>query len=156
LRCSRRSLVRSRAVRTGACSISPVDRATETATPRSMPTVWLLPGAGTGSGITAKAICQACGQPWVRGPRLGKLPALFQIARRACPARVPVGVLLDGQIPYVPGVSAVVPQHRLLGGRGEQPVPGHANILASTADISREVKRRFLPGLKAGVSTLRF
>jgi hypothetical protein len=53
-------------------------------------------------------------------------------------------------------VAAVVPQHRLLGGGGEQPVPGHANTLSGTADISGEVKRRFLPGLKAGVSTPRF
>jgi hypothetical protein len=52
-------------------------------------------------------------------------------------------------------VAAVVPQHRLLGGRGEQPVPGHANTLANTTDISGEVKRRFLPSLKAGVSTPR-
>ena len=61
----------------------------------------------------------------------------------------------DGQVPDEPGVRAVVPQHRLLGGRGEQTVPGHANTLASTADISGEVTRRFLHGLKAGVSTLR-
>jgi hypothetical protein len=54
-----------------------------------------------------------------------------------------------------PGPPAVVAQHGLLGGRGEQPVPGHANTLASPADISGEVTRRFLPGLKAGVSTPR-
>jgi hypothetical protein len=58
VRCSRRSLVCSRAVRPGACSIWPVDRAAETATPRSMPTVCPLTGAGTGAGITAKATCQ--------------------------------------------------------------------------------------------------
>jgi len=67
-----------------------------------------------------------------------------------------VGVLLDGQVPYVPGVAAVVPQHCLLGGGGEQPVPGHTNTLAITTDISGEVTRRFLPALKAGVSTPRF
>jgi hypothetical protein len=53
-------------------------------------------------------------------------------------------------------VAAVVPQHRFLGGGGEQPVPGHANTLSDTADISGEVTRRFLPGLKAGVSPPRF
>jgi hypothetical protein len=62
-----------------------------------------------------------------------------------------VGVLLDGEVPEAPGVAAVVPQHGLLGGRGEQPVPGHANTLANTTDISGEVTRRFLPGLKAGL-----
>ena len=58
VRCSRRSRLRSRPVRAGACSRSPVDSAAETATPRSIPTTWPLPGAGTGSGITANATCQ--------------------------------------------------------------------------------------------------
>ena len=98
----------------------------------------------------------AGGQPRVLGSRLGELPALLQVAGSALAARTPVGVLLDGQVPHVPGVAAVVPQHRLLGGGGEQPVPGHANTLANTTDISGEVERRFLPGLKAGVSTPRF
>ena len=66
-----------------------------------------------------------------------------------------MGVLFDGQVPHVPGVRTVVPQHRLLGERGEQPVPGHTNTLANATDISGEVTRRFLPGLKAGVSTPR-
>ena len=57
VRCSRRSLVRSRPVRPRPCSISPVDRAAETAT-RSMPTASPMPGAGTGAGITAKATCR--------------------------------------------------------------------------------------------------
>ncbi len=97
----------------------------------------------------------AGGQPRVFRPGLGELPALLQVARRARPARVPVGVLLDGQVPHVPGVAAVVPQHRLLGGGGEQPVPRHANTLSDSTDISGEVTRRFLPGLKTGVSTPR-
>ena len=46
----------------------------------------------------------------------------------------------------------MAPQHRLLGGRREQTVPGHTNTLATTTDILLEVKRRFL-GLKAGVYT---
>ena len=88
-------------------------------------------------------------------PGPGELLALLQVARRARPARVPVGVLLNGQVPHVPGVAAVVLQHRLLGGRGKQPEPGHANTLSDTTDISGEVERRFLPGLKARVSTPR-
>ena len=100
-------------------------------------------------------IWRARGQPRVLGPRLSELPALLQVARRARPARVPVPVLLHGQVPHVPGMAAVAAQHRLLGGGGEQPVPRHANTLATTTDISEEVKRRFLPGLKAGVSTPR-
>jgi hypothetical protein len=33
------------------------------------------------------------------------------------------------------------------------PVPGHANTLSTATDISGEVKRRLLPGLKAGAAT---
>ena len=88
-------------------------------------------------------------------PGSGELPALLQVARRALAAGVPVGVLLDGQVPDVPSVAAVVPQHRFLGGAGVQPEPGHANTLSDTTDISGEVTRRFRPGLEAGVSTPR-
>jgi hypothetical protein len=80
--------------------------------------------------------------------------ALFQEARRAGPARTPVRVLLDSEVPHVPGVRAVAAQHGFLGGRGKQPVAGHANTLAIVTDISGEVKRRFLPA-KAEVSSPR-
>ena len=68
-------------------------------------------------------------------------------------SRAPVPVLLDCQVPDEPGVAAVVPQDCLLGGRGKQTVPENANTISSRTDISGEVKRRFLTGLKAGVST---
>jgi hypothetical protein len=97
---------------------------------------------------------RARGQPRVLRPHGCELPALLQVARRSRPGRVPVRVLFHGQVPHVPGVAAVVPQDGLLGGRGEQPVTGHANILSTGTDILGEVKRRFLPG-KAGVSTPR-
>ncbi len=97
-----------------------------------------------------------CGQPWELRPRLGELSALLQVAWGALPAGMPVLVLLDGEVPDVTGVAAVVPQHRFLGRCGEQPVPRHANVLSTATDISGEVKRRFLPGLKAGISTPRF
>ena len=58
LRSSRRSLFRSRLSRLGACSNSPVDRAADTAIPRSMPTTAVVPGAGITLGIAANAICQ--------------------------------------------------------------------------------------------------
>ena len=58
LRSNRRMRLRSRAVRPTTCSNSPVDSAAATATPRSMPTTCSLPGARTGSGMTAKATCQ--------------------------------------------------------------------------------------------------
>ena len=98
---------------------------------------------------------RACGQPWVSGAGSGELPALLQVARRARAARTPVRVLLDREVPHVPGMRAVVPQHRLLGGRGKQAIPGHTNTLAISTDILGEVTRRFLSGLKAWVSTPR-
>jgi len=97
----------------------------------------------------------AGGQPRMRCPRGGELPALVQVARRGLPARPPVGVLLNGQVPHVPGVGTVVPQYRLLGGRGVEPIPGHANTLAITADIRKEVKRRLSLSPKTRVSTPR-
>ncbi len=94
-------------------------------------------------------------QPCMLRPGLGELPALLDIAWRPRATRAPVRVLLDGQIPHVPGVRAVIAHCRLLGGRGEQPVSGHTNTVAMTADISGGVKQRFLPGPKASVSTPR-
>jgi hypothetical protein len=94
-------------------------------------------------------------QPRIVRPRLCELSALLQVARGALPAWMPVRVLLDSQIPYVPGMGTVIPQHRLLGGRGLQPVPGHANTVTNTTDISGEVKQRPLLGSKAGNFTLR-
>jgi hypothetical protein len=68
-------------------------------------------------------------------------------------SRAQLPVLLDCQVPDEPRVAAVVPQDCLLGGRGKQKVPENTNSISSKTDISGEVKRRFLTGLKAGVST---
>jgi hypothetical protein len=75
-------------------------------------------------------------QPDVSCSRLRELTALLMVARGALPSWAPVPVLFYGEVPYVPGVRTVVPKHGLLGGRREQPVSGHANTLATTADIS--------------------
>jgi hypothetical protein len=93
-------------------------------------------------------------QPCVLRPGLSELSALLDIARRPRAARAPVRVLLDGQIPHVSGMRTVLAQCRLLSGRGEQPVSGHANTVAITTDISGGVKR-FLPDLKDWVSAPR-
>jgi hypothetical protein len=84
-----------------------------------------------------------------------ELSALLKIARRVRPARMPVSVLLDRKVPHVPGVRAMTLQHCLLGGCGKQPVPRHTNTLATATDIPGEVRRRFLPGLKARISASR-
>jgi hypothetical protein len=94
---------------------------------------------------------RACGQPRVLRPRLGELPTLLKVPWSALPSRPPVLMLLDGEVPHIPGVRAVHPQRRLLGGCREQSVPGHANTLSITTDISGEVKRRFLREVRAEV-----
>jgi hypothetical protein len=98
---------------------------------------------------------RAFGQSVMLGTGSGELAALLHVARCAPAARAPMRMLLDSQIPHVPGVGAMVPQHRLLGGRWKQPVPRHTNTLATSTDIPGEVKRRYLPGLKAGIFTPR-
>ena len=103
VRCRRRSLARSRAVRAGACSSSPVDRAAETATPRSMPTVWPLPGAGTGAGITANATCQ---RP---GPVPGHPVGLHARRHRTGPAEPHPPGLRHPDLTGFAGYSAHVP-----------------------------------------------
>lgn len=87
----------------------------------------------------------ACSQPIVSGASGGKLLTLLQVAWRALPAWMAVGVLLDREVPDVPGVRAVIPQHRLLGARGKKTVPGHANTVSTSTDIPREVTRRPSP-----------
>jgi len=88
-------------------------------------------------------------------------PRSHGMPRRDVDGRIHVRMALlhrlgaDGQVPHVPGMAAVVPQHRLLGGRGEEPVPGHANTLSDTTDITGEVRRCSLPGLKTGEATPR-
>ena len=83
-------------------------------------------------------------QPWVFCAGGGKLPTLLQIPRGATTPQTPVRMLLDGQVPHEPGMRAVIPQRRLLGGCREHPVPRHANTIAIPADISGEVRRRLL------------
>jgi len=83
----------------------------------------------------------ACAKPWMLGAGGGELSALFQVAWGALPATAPVLMLLDSQVPYVPGVYAVLTRRSLLGRRWKQTITGHTNTLATTTDIPREVKR---------------
>ena len=89
----------------------------------------------------------ACSQPRVLGAGGCELTALFQVAWGALAARAPVPVLLDGQVPHVPGLGAVVTQRSLLDGRWKQTITGHANTLATTTDISMGGEARSLPNL---------
>jgi hypothetical protein len=97
----------------------------------------------------------AVGQPRISPPRSGELPALLQVPRRARPSRTPPRLLLAGQVPHKPGVCAVFPQERFVGGRREQAVAGHTKTLSSTTDIPEEVKRRPPSCSWQGISTPR-
>ena len=88
---------------------------------------------------------RARGQPRVVGAGGGKLSALLQVAGCALASRVPVLVLLDCEIPDIPGVSTMSLHRHFLGRCGDQSVSGHANIVANETDISGEVKRRSRP-----------
>jgi hypothetical protein len=94
-------------------------------------------------------------QPAILGAKGGELATLHEVARSARPARAPVRMLLHREIPHIPGVRAVPSQKRFLSRRGKQAVSGHTNTLATTADNSREVKRRFVPATKAEADTSR-
>jgi hypothetical protein len=61
---------------------------------------------------------RAFSQPRVLRTSGSELPTLLQVARRVLPARAPVRVLLDREVPHVPGVSAMLPQYCLLGRKG--------------------------------------
>jgi hypothetical protein len=83
----------------------------------------------------------ARGQPGVLRASNCELTALFQVAWGALAPRVPVPVLLDGQVPHIPGLGAVVTQRSLLDRRRKQAITRHVNTLATTTDIPWEVKR---------------
>ena len=77
----------------------------------------------------------------------------FRVTRATVPTRAPVRVLLDREVPDKPGGYAVrIRSTASWAGVGSRRYLGHTNTLANATDISGEVKRRFLPGLKAGVS----
>ena len=93
----------------------------------------------------------AIAQPLVFGSRRGELSGLLQVAGCSIASRAPVLVLLNCQVPDVPGVRAVPEQDRFLFRRWRQPVSSHTNIVAN----SGRGERRLLSDLKVGVSTPR-
>jgi hypothetical protein len=74
-------------------------------------------------------------QPVVLGADLSQLRRLLVVPRRAT-ARLPPLLLLDGQVPYKPGVPAMFQQHRLLSRRRQQPKPRHTRKLTMATDTN--------------------
>ena len=93
-------------------------------------------------------------QPVVFGANRRQLSTLLVVPGRSA-ARLPVPLLLYGQIPHKPGVATVPGQRcRLLRSR-TQPKPAHISNIGTTTDNPSKDKGRqpFLPLLTSGVST---
>jgi hypothetical protein len=92
-------------------------------------------------------------QPIMLGTDRSQLSALLVIARRA-PTGLPMPPLLDGEIPHIPRVTAMLRQrHRLFSGR-KQPVTRHTGNVTATTDKSPKGEAAPLPSARSqGVST---
>ena len=99
---------------------------------------------------------RARGEPRVLRARLGELTALLHVTRGTLSAWVPIGVLLNREIPHVPGMRAMRPQSSFLYGRREQSKSRHANTLANGTDIFRGGEAALLCGLTASVPAPRY
>lgn len=72
-------------------------------------------------------------QPFVLGAGCGQLSTLLVVAGPAAP-RLPMPLLLNCQIPHIPGMATMFrQQHRLLSGRN-QPVSRHVNNVTAATD----------------------
>jgi hypothetical protein len=87
------------------------------------------------------------GKPSVLGTGRGQLGCLRTVPRGLASAGTPPGLLLNGQVPHVSGVSAMLAQDGSLRFRGCQPVSGHASKLVAATDTLGEVERRFRSGM---------
>lgn len=79
---------------------------------------------------------RAVTQPVILRPGQRELSALLQVTWRAGPAGMPMGLLLDCEVPYEPGVRAVVMQHLSLSGCRCQAVTRHSNIVSVITEIA--------------------
>jgi hypothetical protein len=126
----------------------------------------LTPGRATMGSVekVAHRLCEVPQRLLLHGLRPGREPLVFGAGRRqlgtlivvirCSAARLPVLLLLDGQVPHKPGMATMLGQYcRLLKAR-KQPKPTHTdNIGARTDNTSKPGTRRFLPRLQPRVST---
>jgi hypothetical protein len=103
---------------------------------REIPQRLLLHGLRTG------------GQPVVFGAGRSQLSALLVVAGRVA-SRLPMLLLLDGQVPHIPGVAAILGQRRRLFGGRKQPVSRHPGNLTTATDTSPKGEAAFPPPAKA-------
>jgi hypothetical protein len=92
-------------------------------------------------------------QPVVFGAGPSQLSTLLVVTRRSA-ARLPVQLLLDGQIPHKPGMATMLGQHCGLLRAGKQPKPAHINNIGATTDnLSKRKNRHILSRLTPRVCT---
>jgi len=70
------------------------------------------------------------GEPRVLRAGRCELPGLLKVAGRGLAALAPVGMLLDREVPHVPGVRAVPEHGCFLLRSGLEAISGHTNIIA--------------------------
>ena len=87
-------------------------------------------------------------QPVVLGAGRGQLSTLLVVAGRAATG-LPVLLLLDGQVPHIPGVATMLRQHRPLLSSRKQPISRHASNVAATTDKSPKGDAAIPPPTKA-------
>ena len=87
-------------------------------------------------------------QPPVFGAGSGQLCALLVVAGRAA-TRLPMLLLLDRQIPHIPGMAATLSQPRYLLSSRKQPIPRHTENLAPTTDTTQKGEAAVPPPAKA-------
>jgi hypothetical protein len=87
-------------------------------------------------------------QPVVLGAGRGQLSTLLVVAGRATPG-LPVPLLLDGQVPHIPGMATMLRQHRLLLSGRKQTVARHASNVTATTDKSPKEEAALPPPAKA-------
>jgi hypothetical protein len=75
-------------------------------------------------------------QPVTFGAYLSQLRRLLVVPRRPAPG-LPKLLLLDGQIPHEPCMTAMLQQHHLLSGCWQQSKPRHSRKLATATDTNR-------------------
>jgi hypothetical protein len=84
-------------------------------------------------------------QPVVFGAGSSQLHALLVVTGRVS-SWLPMLLLLDGQVPHIPGVATMLMQHScLLGGR-KQPISRHASNVTATTDKPPKAKQSNPPG----------
>ena len=76
-------------------------------------------------------------RPVVPGTGRSQLSTLLVVTRRAATG-LPMQLLLDGQVPHVPGVATMLGQHRLLFSGRKQTITRHVrNVVNSTDKLSK-------------------